>query len=213
MSFFASHTAIFFARLSEPTDVRVSVDFETVPGTMLPGVDYEHTVGTVVFEPGDVEKSILIPTYVENTRPEGQALAFSVRLSEPVRCAIGDGVGTASLDGLTEKGSPEVLFFDDLVNGPVVDGRVPMIGIEWRGGFQGGEGIYMTGLPVIFDEKMRLGTLVPDAYSSSDGAVANYEPPRDVLLFRAMVSDYKHHQGEIGSLHIQFGQGTGGGGA
>ena len=73
MSFFASHTAIFFARLSAPTDARVSVDFETVPGTMLPGVDYEHTVGTVVFEPGDVEKSILIPTYVENTRPDEQS--------------------------------------------------------------------------------------------------------------------------------------------
>ena len=39
----------------------VSVNFQTVDGTATPGVDYTTTSGTVVFQPGETQKSISVP--------------------------------------------------------------------------------------------------------------------------------------------------------
>ena len=59
----------------------VSVTFNTVPGTALPGVNYVTTTGTLTFNNGDTSKTIMVPL-VNNNLVQG-SVNLSVVLSNP----------------------------------------------------------------------------------------------------------------------------------
>ena len=50
----------FEVRLNEANGQQVSVQFETLDGTAAAGDDYVATSGTVVFEPGEVNKAVVV---------------------------------------------------------------------------------------------------------------------------------------------------------
>ena len=52
------NSAEFTVRLSQPSSRRVAVQFETVDGTAIAGVDYEAKSGRVEFAEGQVEQII-----------------------------------------------------------------------------------------------------------------------------------------------------------
>ncbi len=82
--------ASFTVRLS-PSTVAVTVDFETVDGTAVAGVDYESTSGQLQFNPGDTEKTILVPVLGDGDPEEHEF--FFLRPTGVVNATVTDGVG------------------------------------------------------------------------------------------------------------------------
>lgn len=81
-----------------PVSTPVRVEYATADGSATAGEDYEATSGTLVFEPGETQKSVEVPVLADDVR-EG-AETFEVRLSGAVNASVarGRGVGTI-LDG------------------------------------------------------------------------------------------------------------------
>jgi hypothetical protein len=67
--------------LSAAMGVPVTVDFSTADGTAVAGQDYTASRGTVVFQPGETSKTIVIPI-VNDTQSEGPK-TLTVTLSNP----------------------------------------------------------------------------------------------------------------------------------
>ena len=84
----------FRVLLNQASSVEVKVDFETVDGTAVAGEDYVATSGSIVFAPGETNKSvviaIIIDEYLEPTEE------FSVLLSNPINGYIKIGEPTAT---------------------------------------------------------------------------------------------------------------------
>ena len=78
----AAGRALLTVTLTTPVEEAglVSIDFETVAGTALPGIDYEPTSNTITFGPGELSKTISIVTY--NNSPDWQEpdKSFAVNL-------------------------------------------------------------------------------------------------------------------------------------
>ncbi len=88
-------TAFFFSvSLSSPTGDTVSVDFRTADGTANEGSDFQPSFGTLVFEPGETSKVIIV-LVINDTVPEPDE-TFTVNLSNAVNATIsnGQGIGT-----------------------------------------------------------------------------------------------------------------------
>ncbi|RUM65490.1 MAG: hypothetical protein DSZ03_02705, partial [Sulfurimonas sp.] len=82
---------VFTLTLSQPSDVPVSVDYITVPGTASEGDDYTPVSGTVTFSPGSVTQTIAVPV-IDDALFEGNE-TLNVMLSNPVNVLIADGTG------------------------------------------------------------------------------------------------------------------------
>lgn len=67
--------------LSAPSEQSVKVAYRTVRGTALPGRDYRHVYGVLVFRPGETRQEVAIPLLPDRgpERPE----VFFVKLSAP----------------------------------------------------------------------------------------------------------------------------------
>lgn len=62
-SLVGSSYVTFLVELSIPVDEPVDVRYETEPGTGVAGVNYEHTEGTLRFEPGETQKTVQVLVY------------------------------------------------------------------------------------------------------------------------------------------------------
>lgn len=83
-------------RLSAPSDQRISVDWYTEDGTASAGSDYSAVTGTLVFEPGEVEKQLAL-TILRDTAIEGNE-TFYVRLRNPVNALISDSLAAVVIE-------------------------------------------------------------------------------------------------------------------
>lgn len=86
--------AVFSLRLSSASSQAVSVDFSTANGTALASSDYVNTSGTLVFNPGETNKTIIV-SVIGDTLIE-PIETFLVNLSNSVNATIAksQGVGT-----------------------------------------------------------------------------------------------------------------------
>ncbi len=95
----AAGTMTFTVTMSQSSGLPVSVNYATASGTATAGADFTSTSGTLIFAPGVLTRTIVVPilndTIFENSE------SFSVLLSAVVNGAIGDntGIGTIKDDG------------------------------------------------------------------------------------------------------------------
>lgn len=88
-------TAVFTVTLSQPSTQRVTVDYVTVDLTAKAPTDYTAQRGTLIFDAGEVIKTISIP--VRDDVPGRQAQKFATTLYDPVNCTIRDDDGDATI--------------------------------------------------------------------------------------------------------------------
>jgi hypothetical protein len=82
---------VFLSKLSSST---VTVDYNTVDGSALSGVNYEAISGRVVFDPGETSKTLTIP--IKNDFADTGNIDFTISLSNENGVTIGDN-GTATI--------------------------------------------------------------------------------------------------------------------
>ncbi|MEM7354853.1 MAG: autotransporter domain-containing protein, partial [Acidobacteriota bacterium] len=83
--------AVFRVDLSMPSEMAVSVGYETADGTAVAGEDYEATSGTLTFAPGQTLASLQVAVFGD-TEMEADEL-FAVNLFQALGAVIGDGAG------------------------------------------------------------------------------------------------------------------------
>jgi tetratricopeptide (TPR) repeat protein len=95
--------ATFTVTLSEASGSMVEVAWETNAGDGEQGADEKDFVpasGTVIFEPGEIEKTITVKIYADET-PEGEE-TFLVRLLDPVGAELGKDIGVGTIQDPAE---------------------------------------------------------------------------------------------------------------
>ena len=102
--------AIFEVSLSLPAVTNVSVNFTTVDGTALAGIDYIATNGLLSFSPGEISKSLAVQI-IGDTNSEPNEI-FNVTLSGPMNAALAASIGTGTIVS-DDLGA----FFDDFEPG------------------------------------------------------------------------------------------------
>lgn len=60
-----ARTAIFTVTLSKPSTQRASITYRTVDVTATAQEDYKPSEGTLIFEPGEVSKTITVQVHDE----------------------------------------------------------------------------------------------------------------------------------------------------
>ncbi|HBL41898.1 MAG TPA: hypothetical protein DDZ90_00715, partial [Planctomycetaceae bacterium] len=113
--------AVFTVSLDQPTTELVTVQFHTVQGTAVAGADYQSVSGQVIFQPGELTKTIVVPILgdVDQEATEG----FQVVLTQPVGGTLVTAVGTGNIQ---DNDAPAAA---GMVNYDVVN--------AWNSGFQG----------------------------------------------------------------------------
>lgn len=74
----------FTASLSEASDETVSFDYATSNGTAVAGVDYVATAGTLVFAPGETEKTFEVDILGDSLSEDVETFSFKVSNAENV---------------------------------------------------------------------------------------------------------------------------------
>lgn len=90
-----SITTTFTVTLTTINDVPVTVNYATADGTAIGGLDYVPTAGTLVFEPGETRKTVMVPLvddrFIEPTE------TFFLNLSAPTNATIQDSQATGTI--------------------------------------------------------------------------------------------------------------------
>ena len=81
--------ATIMVTLSEPAVATLTVDYATSDGTAVAGSDYTATNGTLIFEPGTMQKSFSVPIIVDN--PVISEKTINLSLSDPFKAELGLG--------------------------------------------------------------------------------------------------------------------------
>ncbi len=110
-------TALFTVSLSGPSPRVVTVDFRTMDGTAEAVLDYTATDGTVRFEAGETEQTIMV-SVLDDTLDEPDE-TFTVTLSNPTNATVGDGTGTGTI---TDDDYPAVAVSYGAVSYTVTEG-------------------------------------------------------------------------------------------
>ena len=90
-----SSNAVFTVNLSEASSKPISIDFSTVDGTAVAGVDYTAKSGTLTFAPGETSQTIEIPITEDNL--DELTEAFSIELTNPVNVTVTDSDATVTI--------------------------------------------------------------------------------------------------------------------
>jgi uncharacterized repeat protein (TIGR01451 family) len=90
-----TRNATFPVQLSCASALPVQVSYLTSDDTATAPSDYQATVGTLVFQPGEVTKSVAVPV-VGDTRTEGNE-TFFLNLASSVNAGIADAQGQATI--------------------------------------------------------------------------------------------------------------------
>lgn len=91
----SNHQAAFTVNLSAPSNVPVTVQYNTSNRTAMAGTDYVATSGTLTFNPGEVTKKIPV-TVIGDSQIE-LTEAFSMVLSSPKNAMLISSQGVASI--------------------------------------------------------------------------------------------------------------------
>jgi len=91
----AEQAANFFVSLSGPSVSRVFVPFATASDTAVAGTDFAARSGTLVFEPGEVAKTVRVDIFDDSLSESAER--FSLVLGAPTGATIADGVGAARI--------------------------------------------------------------------------------------------------------------------
>jgi hypothetical protein len=111
----ATAGAIFTVSLAKASSLPVSVGFSTANGTALEGSDYRGVSSTLVFEPGEITKDIIVEVHGDNEIEAHED--FSVVLSAPVNAEIVAGKGSA----LTAILNDDTLI--SIIDGTILEGH------------------------------------------------------------------------------------------
>lgn len=86
-------TLSFVVTLSKASGQELIFDYGTVNGTAVAGADYAAAVGTLVFEPGETQKTVnvTINADAETEETETFSLVVSNALTPPIASAVGTG--------------------------------------------------------------------------------------------------------------------------
>jgi hypothetical protein len=87
--------ATFTVTLSKPTNVDVTVRYDTANGTAMAGSDYTATSGTVTIPAGYTRRTFAVA--VRGDRLAEPTELFGVNLSAPTNATISDGQGTGTI--------------------------------------------------------------------------------------------------------------------
>lgn len=89
----------FQARLSYPSVEPISVSYATADGWAKAGSDYRAASGSVLFEPGEVSKSIVVRIVGDRTKEPNETVFLSISVrSGLARIKDGQAVGTIRND-------------------------------------------------------------------------------------------------------------------
>jgi CSLREA domain-containing protein len=88
-------TATFVVSLSDPSFHTVWVDFHTTDGTATQGLDFLSVPGQLVFQPGDVAKTVSVDIRADALREVTET--FFLVLTNPQGAILGRGQGTATV--------------------------------------------------------------------------------------------------------------------
>ena len=85
----------FIVTLDRRADKEVRVDYTTMNGTAIAGLDYEATSGTLVFDQGEDSKTVYVPIEYDSNDEDDETLTFV--LSKARGADIEDGVATGTI--------------------------------------------------------------------------------------------------------------------
>jgi Calx-beta domain len=87
--------AVFTVSLSSPSSHIIAVNFSTADSTAVAGSDYVTNSGTLIFNPGEITKTITVLINGDSLT-EGDE-TFFVNLSNPMNATIADGQGQITI--------------------------------------------------------------------------------------------------------------------
>ena len=156
MSIDPKYLARFSVVLNEAQSVPVAVAYATEDGTALQDVDYEHDAGELVFQPGETELYVSVPT----RDFDASATSFKLQLTSPVNATVVRATGVA----LFPTGAGRQIVFRDTFSTPSenIDNRIPEVG----------KGYTPESIAVVEDGVAK--AYHPDGYSSSLALVGSF---------------------------------------
>ena len=107
-----SVTAVFTVTLSPQSSQTVTVDYTTGDGTAVAPADYAVTNGTLTFNPGDTQQTILVPIVTDSDDEPNET--FSVTLSNAGNAFILDGAAAGAI--IDDDGLPSLSINDATVD-------------------------------------------------------------------------------------------------
>nr|WP_290668762.1 Calx-beta domain-containing protein [Ardenticatena sp.] len=115
-------TAVFTVTLAPTSTATVQVDYATVNGTAIGGVDFVATAGTLTFNPGETQKTIAVD--VKGDTDDEVDETFVVLLSAPLNADVLDGSAVGTI--IDDDGLPALAIADQsLLEGNT--GTTPMV--------------------------------------------------------------------------------------
>ena len=102
-------TVEFTLKLSGPSEKPITVDFATQDGTAFFPGDYDVSVGTVTFNPGDTEKTITVNTLLDATDEFDET--FDILLTNEQNVTLLNNQATATI---TDQDPPPTISIDDI---------------------------------------------------------------------------------------------------
>ncbi|MEL6477044.1 MAG: Calx-beta domain-containing protein [Pseudomonadota bacterium] len=144
--------AVFDVRLSFPSDLTLSFDFETRDGSALAGEDYTATSGSLVFLPGQTIASVRVPL-LDDGVVEGSEF-FTLGLTPQAATAPAIANGFSDAEGLA------TLHDDDTASG------LPILSVEAAEGTTRGEAQFILRL-----DQPSLGPVTVQVTTISDTAI------------------------------------------
>ena len=75
--------AVFSVTLSAASSAVLYLDYTTVSGTATAGVDYENTFGTLIFEPGQTSRTVVVPIFGDRRQELDETFSLVVTSTSP----------------------------------------------------------------------------------------------------------------------------------
>ncbi len=91
-----SPNAVFTVSLSGPSGQPITVNYTTIDGTAIAGVDYTTTSGTLTFAPGQTSELVSVPILKDNVFGP-PTRTFQLLLSNPSNASLAASAGTATI--------------------------------------------------------------------------------------------------------------------
>ena len=172
-------TAEFVVSLSGPSTTVVEVDWATTttgftnPAT--PGIDFQDGMGTLAFQPGQIQKTVSINVFGDRFRELNEE--FGIELSNAVGGNITSGSGSVLINdndtfalGTTIDFGPQDSVVDGSSIGFVIDAYSPALGMGWQNATELTTGTQLRGNDITRDY-----VSAEDAEFVIDVANGNYE--------------------------------------
>ncbi|OGT91604.1 MAG: hypothetical protein A2286_10240 [Gammaproteobacteria bacterium RIFOXYA12_FULL_61_12] len=100
--------AVFTLTLSHPSELPVSVGYDTASGSATEGVDFTDTNGLLTFNPGETTLTISIPVADDYLHEVSEN--FFVNLFNPTNATLGDGQGLGTILDEADPGTEDSIF-------------------------------------------------------------------------------------------------------